>query len=183
MIYFMKKEKRNEIKIGKSDNPPLRRKTVNTSSSEKVALLLAIHVLNEDEAEKKLHTHFREYRLNGEWFEINFTQAVRALLELNLVPNEPQPILSLPVVPPVPPIHPEFRRWWFASSAWEDNDEGRNFVDENIERLWLDVYAEFEKELREHQGDVEAMFAAKIPREEMFRGVIDGNIAAKAAGQ
>jgi hypothetical protein len=160
MIYFMKKERRNEIKIGKSNTPWKRRKCVNTSSSEKVELLLAIHVSNEDEAEKKLHAHFREYRLNGEWFEINFSTAFRALLELKLVPDAHQPILELPVVQPVPPIHPEFRRWWFACS-------------EHIERLWGDCYAAFETEVRTNQGDVEAMLAAKIPPEENFKKVVE----------
>jgi hypothetical protein len=172
MLYFMQQKESNRIKIGRG-NVPRRLYDANTFSSEDVILLLAIHVANEDEAEKKLHAHFCEYRLNGEWFEINFSKAFRALLELKLVPDAHQPILELPVVQPVPPIHPEFRRWWFACSAWKDDEEGRRYMDEHIERLWGECYAAFETELRSHQGDVEAMLAVKIPPEENFKKVIE----------
>lgn len=151
---------------------PSRLKIANTWSPEKPQLLLAIHVFNEHEAEKRLHDHFRKHRLNGEWFEINFATAFRALLDLNIVPDVSQPVLELPVVPP---IHPDFRRWYVGvdwrtmspdaspylpSPAQVQNDpDALRGIDANIEDLWERHYRKFEEDFAKHSGDVDAMIA------------------------
>lgn len=169
MLYFM--QAGNRIKIGKG-LVASRLRNAKTWSPEKVQLLLAIHVWNEDEAERKLHHHFRDHRLNGEWFEINFPTAFRALLELKIVPDVEQPLLELPVMPP---IHPEFRRW-FLGVDWRiigsnpnpygqspdelnRNPEHIRWVDDNLEALWAKHFRLFENGLKAHSGDVEAMIA------------------------
>jgi hypothetical protein len=167
MLYFM--QAGNKIKIGKG-MVASRLQTANTWSSEKVQLVLAIHVWDETKAERQLHHHFRQHRLNGEWFEINFPTAFQALLDLKLVPDVPQPALELPVVPQ---IHPEFRRWYlgvdrrtmgnpFAPSPAElnnDHDHVR-YVDENLEDLWTKNFHQFEQSRKKHGGDIDAMIAA-----------------------
>ena len=168
MLYFI--QAGNKIKIGKG-MVPNRLRIANTWSPEKPQLLLAIHVFNEHEAEKKLHAYFRKHRQNGEWFEINFATAFRALLDLNIVPDVSQPILELPVIPP---IHPEFRRWYLGvywrvmpngnpylqSPEQVQNDQAAlKSIDTNLEDLWARHYREFEKAFAKYKGDLDAMIA------------------------
>jgi len=168
MLYFM--QAGNKIKIGKG-MVASRLQTANTWSSEKVQLVLAIHVWDETKAERQLHHHFRQHRLNGEWFEINFPTAFQALLDLKLVPDVPQPVLELPVIPE---MHPEFRRWCLGvdrrtmgsnpnglSPAELNNDERYvRYVDENLEELWVRDFQQFELSRQKHGGDIDAMIAA-----------------------
>lgn len=173
MLYFI--QAGNKIKIGKG-MVASRLKNAKTWSPEKPQLLLALHVFNESEAEKKLHEHFHEHRLNGEWFQINFATAFAALLKLNLVPDVPQPILELPNVPP-PPIHPDFRRWYIgvdwrimdsrsdpylpSPEQVQSDPEALRHIDENIEDLWMLHHRLFEDELKQHNGDIAAMIASR----------------------
>jgi hypothetical protein len=176
MLYFM--QAGNKIKIGKG-MVASRLQTANTWSSEKVQLVLAIHVWDETKAEKQLHQHFREHRLNGEWFEINFPTAFQALLDLKLVPDVAQPVLELPVLPQ---IHPEFRRWYLGvdrrtgpnpnapSPAELNNNENYvRYVDENLEDLWARDFQEFERSRQKHGGNIDAMIAAtqRVPAGEL----------------
>jgi hypothetical protein len=166
MLYFM--QAGNKIKIGKG-MVASRLQTANTWSSEKVQLVLAIHVWDETKAERQLHHHFRQHRLNGEWFEINFPTAFQALLDLKLVPDVPQPVLELPVIPE---MHPEFRRWYlgvdrrtmnpYSPSPEELNDDENyvKYVDENLEELWIRDFQQFELSREKHGGNIDAMIAA-----------------------
>lgn len=160
MIYFI--QSGNRIKIGRG-NVLERLRIAKTWTPDEPRLLLAIYVENESFAESTLHNYFRNQRTNNEWFEINFTTAFRALLELKLIPDASQPILEIPVVPP---IHPEFRRWYlefdwrsvnaYSSAPDELNDGDRRYIDENIEELWYKNWHRFCADL-EKTGSVDQM--------------------------
>lgn len=160
MIYFI--QSGNRIKIGRGD-VLARLKIAKTWTPDQPRLLLAIHVEDESSAEAALHRHFQDQRTSNEWFEINFTSAFRALLDLKLIPDVSQPILELPVVPP---LHPEFRRWYlefdwrsvnaYSSAPDELNDEDRRYIDENIEELWYRNWHRFCTDLKK-VGSVDQM--------------------------
>ena len=67
-VYLMRNERNGFIKIGKSDNPRYREKTLQSEEPE-VSLIFAhpcpIWV------EKGLHVLFSEKRLRGEWFSLS----------------------------------------------------------------------------------------------------------------
>lgn len=160
MVYFI--QSGNRIKIGRG-NVLERLRIAKTWTPDEPRLLMAIHVEDELFAEAALHYHFRDQRTNNEWFEINFTSAFRALLDLKLIPDASQPILELPVVPP---IHPEFRRWFlefdwrsvnaYSSAPSELTDEDRASFDENIEYLWHRHWPRFCSDLKK-SGSVDQM--------------------------
>jgi hypothetical protein len=140
MIYFI--QAGNRIKIGRG-NTIERLRIAKTWTPDQPRLLLAIHVTDEVSAEAALHRHFRDQKTSNEWFEINFASAFRALSDLKLIPEASQPILELPVVPP---MHPEFRRWYLEFD-WRSIDadlpapnelknEDIRYVDTNLEDLW-----------------------------------------------
>jgi hypothetical protein len=167
MIYFI--QAGNKIKIGRGKVED-RLKIAKTWTPDQPRLLLAIHVSDEIFAEAQLHRHFRDYRSNNEWFEINFASAFRALLDLKLIPEASQPILELPIVPP---MHPEFRRW-YVEFDWRSVNRYRRApddlteehlieVDENLEELWHEHHRKFCADLEE-KGSVEQMIKdSQIP--------------------
>lgn len=160
MIYFI--QAGNKIKIGRGKAEE-RLKIAKTWTPDQPRLLLAVYVVDEVSAEAKLHRYFRDYRSNNEWFEINFASAFRALLDLKLIPEASQPILELPIVPP---MHPEFRRWyvefdWRSVNCYQRapddlTEEHLIEVDENLEELWHEHHRKFYADL-EKKGSVEQM--------------------------
>ena len=158
MLYFI--QSGTKIKIGRG-NPFTRFRAIFTASPDPCKLLLAIHVSNEAEAERVMHNHFREFRVNGEWFEINFSAAFDALKKLNLIPEHEQPLLDIPVVPP---IDPDFERWFRATCKtnqdywWEDTDN----LAKPIQSYWVENHQMFREEKEKH-GDIETMIEARRP--------------------
>jgi hypothetical protein len=67
--YIMKDELNSLYKIGKSKNPRLREKTL---QSEKPTIKM-IKVINDD-IEKELHNKYKDFRIRGEWFNLNKIQ-------------------------------------------------------------------------------------------------------------
>jgi hypothetical protein len=67
--YIMKDELNSLYKIGKSKNPRLREKTL---QSEKPSIKM-IKVINDD-IEKELHNKYKDFRIRGEWFNLNKIQ-------------------------------------------------------------------------------------------------------------
>jgi hypothetical protein len=67
--YILKDETNNFYKIGKSVNPIIREKTL---QSEKPTIKM-IKVFNKD-IEKELHNKYKEFRVRGEWFDLNKIQ-------------------------------------------------------------------------------------------------------------
>ena len=68
-IYFIQEGLEGNIKIGFSNKPAERLKTLQTSHSRTLRLLLTIEGNEKDE--KNLHAKFSRFRLKGEWFEPN----------------------------------------------------------------------------------------------------------------
>ena len=66
-IYFIQQGLDGQIKIGYSQDPKDRLKTLQTSNPRELRLLLTLQG-NED-YERKLHKQFERHKLKGEWFE------------------------------------------------------------------------------------------------------------------
>jgi hypothetical protein len=64
--YFMKDKRNGFIKIGKSKNPTIREKTL---QSEEPAISI-VFVINKD-IETELHRRFKSKRVRGEWFQLS----------------------------------------------------------------------------------------------------------------
>ena len=84
MLYFIQSGSR--IKIGRAQNPFTRFRTIHTASPDECRLLLAMHVHDERGAEELMHAALKQYRTNGEWFEINFKTAFWTMVGLELIP-------------------------------------------------------------------------------------------------
>jgi hypothetical protein len=67
--YIMKDELNSLYKIGKSKNPRLREKTL---QSEKPSIKIV--KVFEENIEKELHNKYKEFRVRGEWFDLNKIQ-------------------------------------------------------------------------------------------------------------
>jgi hypothetical protein len=159
MLYFIQSGSR--IKIGHG-NPLVRYRTINTASPDPCRLLLAIHIENEHAAEQTLHRHFKAHRRNGEWFEINFVTAFRALLDLRLMPEHDCPTLELPNPPP-PPIHPRFVDWLLATRAQHWSAEAIEDARVHAQRHWERDHEGFAARLKSHGGDIDRMIRMARP--------------------
>ena len=58
------------FKIGKSNNPEARLKTLLTGSPTDIAIVVVLHVDNMHKVEAFLHQRFAAQRLRGEWFSL-----------------------------------------------------------------------------------------------------------------
>ena len=146
MLYFIKSG--DKIKIGRGE-PLSRYRAIYTASPERCELLLMISVPNEIAAEQAMHHHFRKHRCNGEWFDINFASAFRALLDLRLIPEHEQPHLEIPLVSPV---HPMFVDWFIATGDRPEfwSKEELEKVKANPELYWQEHHVQFEASLCEN---------------------------------
>ena len=61
----------NKYKIGISTNPAKRIKSINAANPEHVELIHTIPTDNMEQLELMLHEHFKDKRLNGEWFGLD----------------------------------------------------------------------------------------------------------------
>ncbi|XHR29741.1 MAG: GIY-YIG nuclease family protein [Chthoniobacteraceae bacterium] len=131
MLYFISST--IGIKIGISSSPLSRLATINTSSHHPCRLVLALEVPNEKQVESRLHELLGQYRLNGEWFDVSFHNAFRALNDLNVI-SDPFPKLDLQYVPD---MDKDFPYWWMAVNSLEEAYK------EDVERAWRDCREEF----------------------------------------
>lgn len=65
LVYLMYNARNGYIKIGKSNNPQFREKTLQSEEPE-IDLMASCR----GDIEKALHAHFAHYRLRGEWFNL-----------------------------------------------------------------------------------------------------------------
>lgn len=156
MLYFI--QSGNRIKIGRATQPLIRFRQIHTASPEKCRLLLSIVTLDDAEAERKLHGHFSDHRTNGEWFEINFKTALKALLDLNLIAEHDEPTLEIPYPQQLEPepMDPQFEEWFFATrpDGWTDKD--RECAKSNLLEHW-DRERKVFLQLRAKSGDLQSM--------------------------
>jgi hypothetical protein len=68
-VYFIADLEKDVVKIGISKNPKKRLKQLQTSNSNRLALLGFIE--GNLDKERYLQTYFRKYWLSGEWFKLN----------------------------------------------------------------------------------------------------------------
>ena len=68
-LYIIGNKHQRICKIGVSDNPQKRLRTIQTGCPYKVELLLYIKELSYD-SEKEYHKRYSKYRMQGEWFMI-----------------------------------------------------------------------------------------------------------------
>lgn len=75
-IYIIQK-KNKLVKIGISKNPKQRISAIETHNGEKsINIFISEKLKNYMEIEKLMHTYFKEFRVLGEWFNIDFDEAV-----------------------------------------------------------------------------------------------------------
>jgi len=67
-VYFMQRQDTNEIKIGLSYQPNIRKQQLKRECSTKIKLLFVLPSAGRS-SEKQLHKIFREQRVHGEWFQ------------------------------------------------------------------------------------------------------------------
>lgn len=70
MVYFIQQGQSGPIKIGVSDDPKQRLKSLQTGSPHSLHLRDAAPVPEDQRLESALHKKLEHRRLNGEWFEI-----------------------------------------------------------------------------------------------------------------
>lgn len=68
-LYIIGNKKKEICKIGVSDNPDKRVKTLQTGCHFKIEILYYCDELGRD-SEKEYHKRYSQYRLKGEWFKI-----------------------------------------------------------------------------------------------------------------
>lgn len=68
-VYIMTNKRNGYSKIGISNNPKYRESTLQSQEPE-VKLIFKRIVVNPRDSEKKLHNHYSEHRLRGEWFDL-----------------------------------------------------------------------------------------------------------------
>jgi len=68
-VYFIADLEKDVVKIGTSKNPKFRLKQLQTSNSNRLALLG--YVEGNVSKERYLQTYFRKYWLSGEWFKLD----------------------------------------------------------------------------------------------------------------
>jgi hypothetical protein len=79
--YFIADKSRGVIKIGKSDTPHARLRTLQTANAERLTLELILTEMSlKDWQEDRLHSRFNEYRLSGEWFQ--YSPELREFVQL-----------------------------------------------------------------------------------------------------
>ena len=159
MLYFI--QSGTKIKIGRG-NASARFRTINTASPHPCRLLLAMHVRDECAAERALHQHLKEHRCNGEWFEIDFAAAFRALVELKLMPEHQCPPRET-ALPAGPPMHVRFADWFLATHARDWHAEAVEHAKVHIAKHWVRHQREFTARLREHGGNVDDMIYMAQP--------------------
>jgi len=89
-VYVVETES-GKVKIGVSKNPKKRISALQTSTFER---LKNVHISNKCfnfmEIEENLHYIFKNERLNGEWFDLQFEDAVNKLNEQNIITDKKQ---------------------------------------------------------------------------------------------
>jgi hypothetical protein len=76
-IYAIRSGRSNLIKIGFSVEPRGRLKELQTGSPDKLELLQAWPGTRSDE--RRIHRFLRKNRVHGEWFQVNYDEAVRVI--------------------------------------------------------------------------------------------------------
>ncbi|UTR06458.1 GIY-YIG nuclease family protein [Alkalihalobacillus sp. LMS6] len=83
-VYFIRESGMQRVKIGKSDNPELRRKELSTGSAHLHEIVHTVKSENAFKTENLFHKHFDSKRCKGEWFDLTE-------LELNWIKGERYP--------------------------------------------------------------------------------------------
>ena len=69
--YLMKDERSGFIKIGRSSNPRVREKTL---QSENPLCFIIFKFKSNFDTESRVQEHFKSFRVRGEWFKLNSKQ-------------------------------------------------------------------------------------------------------------
>lgn len=106
-LYIIGNISKEICKIGISDTPEKRLKSIQTGCPYKVNILSYYPDLDY-KTEKDLHRRFRESRLRGEWFRIN--DEIRKLIEDKPFTDSPKGINPAKKIKTIPPISYEEQR-------------------------------------------------------------------------
>ena len=85
-VYIIKNPENDRIKIGVAQNVDKRIKQLETGAGTELELVYkSIVMSNAYEVEKILHKYFEEYRVHGEWFEVNYYKVIDVLENQRIV--------------------------------------------------------------------------------------------------
>ena len=87
-VYFIQHGSLSEFKVGRSKNPALRLKSLQTGSAQPLTLFASIATADAEVVERYLHGLLDEYRLEGEHFAISSDQAHDAITRARLYVDE-----------------------------------------------------------------------------------------------
>lgn len=93
MIYIISNSK--HLKIGKSENPMKRLKSLQTGSSEPLSLEACFRTFDDGIAEQKLHEYFKAKKIHGEWFLVTVLEIIQIITQLELLYQSEQNIEML----------------------------------------------------------------------------------------
>lgn len=82
-VYFIQSKKSKYIKIGHTDNPEKRLRSLQTGSAESLVLLGTLCFESREQAaqyEQKAHDYLKDSRLEGEWFDFT-TEVIEFLID------------------------------------------------------------------------------------------------------
>lgn len=94
-IYLIESEETKKLKIGYTNDPQQRCKSLQTGNSEKLNLIYQIPVPEKKarNIEKKLHHELSIYRVRGEWFKMEKQKAI-SLMEYAVIRWVDDPLLE-----------------------------------------------------------------------------------------
>ena len=69
-IYLIRNDDTKALKIGIGINPSKRIKQLQTGSSAKLTLIYEREINYASKVERNLHIDYKDYRLEGEWFDL-----------------------------------------------------------------------------------------------------------------
>lgn len=82
-VYFIRQGNSGPIKIGRASEVKRRIGQLQTGNPTTLQLLGWLVASNDDAMEKQLHAHYSEYRVRGEWFDIDQDHVLAQLKKNN----------------------------------------------------------------------------------------------------
>jgi hypothetical protein len=145
MIYFFSSEV--GIKVGRSQDPDNRLKTIQTSCPYKARLVFALETKDDVAIESELKRRLFPYKTNGEWFSCDLRKAFHTLVEIDPI-TDPFPKLDLQHVPE---IDEKYLEWLIGIT------KRSAFTQSEINRSWIEYLPRFYELKEKYNGDVKAM--------------------------
>lgn len=173
----------NRLKIGKSNNPEVRLRSLQTAIPETLNLLGVIACSSEAEAftlEKKLHSEYSECHILGEWFDSSMINITYLLDKYG-----PKVMASIPQVELIEAMSELSTGAYKLLMYYYSRNDGWVFVDDNIAKAINSSARQvkkFRKELTDkgyllvQKGQVDVYFIGKLAVRRFINSEVDVDI-------